>query len=85
MKIKMEFNLKDVYVDEFMPIFNQPILKIIQDIRRAERIIMEKVAEDIRTSELFRNLTYTQLEEEIEAWANRSRCKHKEMFHNDPR
>lgn len=83
MKIKIEVNLNDVYVDEFLPIFDQPILQIIQDIKKAERIIMKKVAEDIRTSDQFRNLTYPQLEEEIEAWANRSRCRHKEMFHDE--
>jgi len=84
MKIKIEIDLDDVYADGFLPIYNQPILKIIRDLKRAENMIMEKVTEDIRTSELFRNLTYAQLAEEIEAWANRDREEHKELFHDDP-
>lgn len=71
MKINIEIDLDDAYVDEFLPIFNQPILKIIRDLKRAEKMIIDKVAEDIRTSKLFRNLTYAQLAEEIEAWAIR--------------
>jgi hypothetical protein len=71
MKINIEIDLDDAYADEYLPIFNQPILKIIRDLKRAERIVIDKVAEDIRTSKLFRNLTYTQLAEEIEAWATR--------------
>ena len=31
MKINIEIDLEDVYVDEFLPIFDQPILKIIQN------------------------------------------------------
>jgi hypothetical protein len=85
MKLILEIDLDDAYADEFLPIYNQPILKIIRDIKRAQNIIIEKVAEDIRTSELFRNFTYQQLQEEIEAWSNRDRLEHKEMFDDEPR
>lgn len=85
MKIKIEFDLDDVYIDEYLPIYDQPILKIIMDMKRAERIVIDKIAEDIRTSELFRNFTYPQLAEEIEAWANRDSPRRREIFDNEPR
>jgi len=85
MKIKIEFNLDDIYVDEYVPIYNQPILKAVRDLKRAEKLIADKVAEDIRSSEIFRNFTYDQLAEEIEAWANRDRHDHKKIWQDEPR
>ena len=82
LKVKIEFDLDEIYVDEFLPIFHQPILKVIQDIKRAERLIEEKVAEDVRTSDNFKKLKYDQLEEEIISWANRNKDRYKKLFPN---
>jgi len=71
MKIKIEFDLDEIYADEFRPIFDQPILKVLRDISRAQSLIMDKLSTDIDTSEGFRSLSYEELYKKINEWALR--------------
>ena len=81
MKIKIEFDLDDIYVDEFRPIFNQPILKVMYDIKRVQSLIIDKISKDIETSFLFKNLSYDELYKEIDEWATRDHDE--EMRYNE--
>lgn len=71
MKIKIEFDLDEMYVDEFLPIFDQPILKVMYDIKRIQSLIVDKLSKDINTSALFKNLSYEELYKKIDEWATR--------------
>jgi len=71
MKIKIEFDLDDIYVDAFRPIFDQPILKVMYDIRRVQSLIIDKISKDIETSYDFKNISYEDLYKRIDAWATR--------------
>ncbi|GEM_PF-6763677 len=75
MKIKIEFDLDEIYADEFRPIFDQPILKVLRDIKRVQSLIIDKISNDIETSYGFKNLSYEELYKKIDAWATRD---HKE-------
>ena len=71
MNIRIEFDLDEIYADEFRPIFDQPILKVLRDIKRAQSLIMDKISKDMETSYDFKNLTYEELYKKIDEWAIR--------------
>jgi hypothetical protein len=71
MKVKIEFDLDEIYADEFRPIFDQPILKVMRDIKRAQSLIIDKISKDMETSYCFKNLSYEELYNKIDAWATR--------------
>jgi hypothetical protein len=86
MKVVLEFDLDKIYVDEFLPISSQPILKVMYDIHRIQSLILDKLSKDDVTSLYFRNLSYDELYKKIEAWAARDRdeeMKEKERIRKD--
>jgi len=85
-KVEFEFDLDDMYVDEFTPIFDQPILKVLYDIHRIQSLILDKLSKDTVTASFFKNLSYEELYKKIDAWAIRDRdeeVKEKERLRND--
>lgn len=52
----------------------------IEDIKRVQDLIVDKVSEDVRSSGNFRKMTYAQLSEEIDAWAFRDKYLDKGNF-----
>jgi hypothetical protein len=85
-KVVLEFDLDKMYVDEFLPISNQPILKIMNDVHRIQSLILDKLSKDDVTSDYFRNLSYEELYKKIDAWATRDRdeeMKEKERMRKD--
>jgi hypothetical protein len=86
MKVVLEFDLDKIYVDEFLPISAQPILRVMLDIHRIQSVLLDKLSKDEVTSPFFRNLSYEELYTKIDAWAARDRdaeLKEKERLRSD--